>query len=203
MKKRNITIGDVARLAGVSNATVSRALQKPDVVSEKTREKVNAAVRETGYTQNVMARNLRLDRTGMVVALVPDISNPFFSEILSGIESVATREGYNILIGNTNNDPAREHIYASYVQSNLADGILLLNGHVPLPNGAQKTMGDMTNLPPMVVLCERIPDAAFPTVVIDNVEAARIATQHLIEMGHKNIVHVSCPVACNALLRLG
>jgi len=194
MRNRNITIGDVARLAGVSNATVSRALQKPDVVSEKTREKVNAAVLETGYTQNVMARNLRLDRTGMVVALVPDISNPFFSEILSGIESVATREGYNVLIANTNNDPAREHIYASYVQSNLADGILLLNGHVPVPNGAQKIIGDMSNLPPMVALCERIPNVDLPTVVIDNVDAARLATQHLIEMGHTNIVHVAGPI---------
>jgi len=193
MKNRNITIEDVARLAGVSNATVSRALHKPNVVSEKTRERVKAAVAETGYTQNVMARNLRLDRTGLVVALVPDISNPFFTEILSGIETVATREGYNVLIGNTNNDPSREHIYASYIKSNLADGILLLNGHIPLPEGTEANANYMNNLPPMVVLCERIPGSNVPTIIIDNVDAAYKATAHLLEMGHKNIAHVAGP----------
>lgn len=193
MKNRNVTIEDVAQLAGVSIATVSRALHKPGVVSDKTRKKVTAAVTQTGYTQNAMARNLRLDRTGMVVVLVPDISNPFFSDILSGIESVATREGYNILIGNTNNDPAREHIYANYVRSNLADGILLLNGHVPNSDLEPEGRGSASNLPPMVALCERIPGLDFPSVIIDNVAAASTATRHLIDLGHTKIAHVAGP----------
>lgn len=193
MINKNVTIDDVAKLAGVSIATVSRALHKPAVVSEKTRDKVNTAVAQTGYTQNAMARNLRLDRTGMVVVLVPDISNPFFSEILSGIEFVATREGYNILIGNTNNDPAREHIYANYVRSNLADGILLLNGHVPVDEADFGKNGSGRSFPPMVALCERIPGLNYPSVLIDNVSASKIATEYLIDLGHKDIVHVAGP----------
>lgn len=194
MNYKKATIEDVAQLAGVSIATVSRALHKPDVVSQKTRDKVNEAVDKTGYTQNIMARNLRLDRTGMVVALIPDIGNPFFSEILAGIESVATREGYNVLIGNTNNDPAREHIYANYVRSNLADGILLLNGHIPIsPNGITANQSNHSSTP-LVAVCERIPNASVPTIIIDNVDAAYKATKHLLDLGHKSIAHIAGPM---------
>ncbi len=191
---KNATIEDVARIAGVSIATVSRALNKPDIVSQKTRDKVNAAVDETGYTQNVMARNLRLDRTGMVVALVPDIGNPFFSEILSGIETVATREGYSILIGNTNNDPAREHVYANYVRSNLADGILVLNGHIPVSPEGIASNAPPKAMPPTVLVCERIPNTNLPTIIIDNVDAAYKATKHLLDLGHTSIAHIAGPM---------
>lgn len=96
MSEKIATIEDVARHAGVSIATVSRALHKPDVVSETTREKVQTAIAATGYTANVMARNLRLNRSGMILLLVPDIGNPFFSAILSGIEKGASQAGYNV-----------------------------------------------------------------------------------------------------------
>lgn len=185
------TIEDVATLAGVSIATVSRALHKPNMVSERTRERVAEAVDATGYTQNVMARNLRTKQTRMIVVLVPDIGNLFFSETLSGIESVAAERGYNILIGNTNNDLARERTFASYVRSNQADGLLLLNGRVPfnpVPPG-----NHASDLPPMVAVCERIPGSDLPTVCIDNVEGAFKATQHLLDLGHTRIAHIKGP----------
>ncbi|MFV1852589.1 MAG: LacI family DNA-binding transcriptional regulator [Thalassospira sp.] len=91
MSEKIATIEDVARHAGVSIATVSRALHKPDVVSETTREKVQTAIAATGYTANVMARNLRLNRSGMILLLVPDIGNPFFSAICQELKKAPAR----------------------------------------------------------------------------------------------------------------
>jgi len=187
-----ITIQDVARIAGVSTATVSRALHNPGVVSRQTRERVEKAVRETGYAGNAMARSLRRMETRMIVVLVPDIGNPFFSEILSGIESVASASGYNVLIGDTENDPAKERTFADYVRGHQADGMLLLNGRPPY--FADATQGtDRRALPPLVVLCERLPRHDFPTVRIDNVTAAAAATAHLASLGHRHIAHITGP----------
>ena len=86
-------IVDVARAAGVSTATVSRALSSPALVSEKTRLLVHAAIEETGYIVNYAARNLRRQQSGGIVVLVPNLSNPFFSEILSGIAAVISGAG--------------------------------------------------------------------------------------------------------------
>ena len=93
------SIKDVARLAGVSTATVSRTLAEPDKVQPKTREKVLTAVRKSGYVTNSAARSLRTQRTYSVVVLVPDITNSFFSNIIQGIEAVARKNSYRILLG--------------------------------------------------------------------------------------------------------
>ena len=94
-------IVDVARVAGVSTATVSRALSKPESVAKSTREAVLAAAAATGYRINVAARNLRSRRTGAVVVLVPNLGNPFFSQILAGIEATLSRKGLSILMVDT------------------------------------------------------------------------------------------------------
>ncbi|OSQ39513.1 LacI family DNA-binding transcriptional regulator [Thalassospira mesophila] len=189
MSEKTATIEDVAQQAGVSIATVSRALHKPQLVSQSTREKVQHAIAATGYTANVMARNLRLSRSGMILLLVPDIGNPFFAEILSGIEQGASRAGYNVLIGDTQNDPEREATYAAYLRSNQADAMILLNGHLPSPLSEAPRIGT----PPIVAVCERIPGSNLPTVIIDNQQAALEATRHLTQLGHARIAHIAGP----------
>jgi DNA-binding LacI/PurR family transcriptional regulator len=106
------TIYDVARRAGVSTATVSRVLSRPHVVAPETRQKVLTAVDSLGFTPNVAAKNLRTFRTAKLLVPVPDLSNPFFSLILQGIEDSAQREGYAVLVGDTQHDPEREEKYA-------------------------------------------------------------------------------------------
>src|SRR4051812_2456275 len=101
-------IYEVARRAGVSPSTVSRVLSRPDVVSAKTRQRVMRAVDLLGYTPNSTAKNLRQARTGKLLVTVPDISNPFFSLILQGIEDAAQREDYAVLFGDTQHDDSRE-----------------------------------------------------------------------------------------------
>src|SRR3546814_4279092 len=99
---------DVARLAGVSTATVSRALMKPEMVSEETRTQVLEAVAAAEYTPNVLARNLRKLETRSIIVVVQDITNPFYPEVFRGVEQEALALGFSVLMGNTDNDPARE-----------------------------------------------------------------------------------------------
>src|SRR5262249_56730739 len=120
------TIYEVAGGGGVSTATVSRVLSQPQVVSPATRRKVMNAVDRLGYTPNAAAKNLRTLKTGKLLVTVPDISNPFFSLILRGIEDAAQREGYSVLLGDTQHDPAREDRYATMLKRKEADGLIFL-----------------------------------------------------------------------------
>jgi LacI family repressor for deo operon, udp, cdd, tsx, nupC, and nupG len=104
---RKPRIGDVAARAGVSTATVSRTLATPDRVTAKTRDAVMKAVRETGYVLNGAARNLRTSRSHAVLAVLPDASNIFFSQVLRGISDTLHQNGYSLVIADTANDPGR------------------------------------------------------------------------------------------------
>src|SRR5689334_12444686 len=125
------TIYEVARRAGVSTATVSRVLSRPAVVATQTRRRVLEAIDRLGYTPNAAAKNLRTLRSGKLLVTVPDISNPFFSLILRGIEDAAQREGYAVLLGDTQHDEAREDGYASMLRRKEADGLIFLGHRLP------------------------------------------------------------------------
>ncbi|KQT49685.1 LacI family transcriptional regulator [Devosia sp. BK] len=181
------TIEDVAALAGVSIATVSRAINEPTKVAEATRRKVTEAVARTGYTTNAMARSLRMRRSNMILILAPDVGDPNFSNILVGLETEASKRGYGVLIGNTQNDPSRETDYLRFISSNQADGLILFTGHLPFGYGQD---GNETRLPPMVAVNEPVPNADVPFVGVDNFAGARIATEHLISQGHKRIAFI-------------
>ncbi len=189
-------IRDVARLAGVSTATVSRAIHNPGVVTKATRAKVDHAVRQTGYAGNAMARNLRRMETRMIVVLVPDIGNIFFSELLSGIETRAAESGYSILIGDTTSDPGRARVFADFVRGFQADGMILLDGkppHFATPAAPGRDRNPPAKQPPVVVLSERLPGYDFPTVCVDNTAAARGAVAYLIGQRHRRIAHITGP----------
>src|SRR5258708_36275082 len=121
-------IYEVAKRAGVSTATVSRVLSQPNVVAPATRRRVMQAVERLGYEPNSTAKNLRTLRTGKLLVTVPDLSNPFFSLILQGIEDAAQREGYSVLVGDTQHDDKREERSARMLKRKEADGLIFL-GH--------------------------------------------------------------------------
>ena len=145
-------IKDVAKLAGVSVATVSRTLDKPELVSAATREKVLRAVRECGYVANTLARNFRQRRSHTVLVLVPDIANPFFSSIIRGIESVALAAGYRVLLGDTQNEVARERAYSELVATRQADGLVCLGMNLPFATDGRRRSVDPA-WPPVVMAC--------------------------------------------------
>jgi LacI family repressor for deo operon, udp, cdd, tsx, nupC, and nupG len=184
---RLATIEDVAAIAGVSIATVSRAINEPAKVADATRRRVNDAIARTGYTTNAMARSLRMRRANMILILAPDVGDPNFSNILVGLETEASKRGYGVLIGNTQHDPTRETDYLRFISSNQADGLILLTGHLPFGIGHD---GPEARLPPMVAVNEPVPGERVPFVGVDNFEGARIAAEHLISQGHRRIAFI-------------
>ena len=183
------TIATVAELAGVSTATVSRALQRPDKVQPQTRERVMAAVRATGFVPNSQARNLRSRASRTVILLVRDISNPFYLEIYKGVEEAAVEAGYKVLMGDARNDDERIQHYLDMVRARHADGLILMVGRFP-----EQLKAELDRLPPIVIALETFPDLALPFVKIDNVAAAAEAVEHLIALGHRRIAHITGPM---------
>lgn len=179
------TIEDVARLAEVSIATVSRAIHTPEKVAKSTRQRVNQAIAITGYTTNAMARSLRMGRSNMILVLAPDIGDPNFSSILIGLENEARAHGFGVLIGHTQNDPERGLEYLKFLNSGQAAGLLLFTGHEPF--GHQVLTA---RLPPSVAVFEPVFGSSIPYVGVDDTAGARKAAEYLLASGHRSIAFV-------------
>lgn len=178
----------VAALAGVSTATVSRALNNPEVVSEPTRRKIKQAIAKSGYTPNVNAKRLRTRKAHSVLVIGPDIADPFCATVVQGVENTAAELGYAVLLGDTQGDVERARVYASMVRSGHVDGLLYLGIRQPyqLPVGGEVRPREL----PLVNICNYTTDR-FPNVGIDNVGAARLAVEHLIDLGHRRIAVIA------------
>ncbi|MEQ8376745.1 MAG: LacI family DNA-binding transcriptional regulator [Roseibium aggregatum] len=186
--ERPATIEDVAKLAGVSIATVSRALRSPEKVAESTRKKVTAAIARTGYTANAMAQNLRMQRSQMVLVLASSIADPNFAGILTGLEKAANDRGYGVLIGNTEGTSGLEQNYLRFLSTGMADGLVLLTGHIPVAGQPQTPL---TNLPPIVATERPVSNPEISYVGVDDVAASKVATEYLISLGHRRITYIS------------
>ncbi len=186
-KRTNPTVQDVARAANVSTATVSRALTTPDRVSAETRYRVSEAIEKTGYVLNHAARNLRRRDTGTIVALVPDIGNSHFSNILQGIETVCAERNLKVLIADTRKPSMSRANLRDVFSRNNCDGIVIMDGHFSI-SGIRVSNPE---LPPIVTAGEWSDDPAVPIAIVDNLLGADLAVSHLLELGHTNIGHVT------------
>ncbi len=178
-----IRISDVAALAGVSTATVSRTLANPDKVGKAMREKVQEAVRVTGYQINAAARDLRQRRARSILILAPNLSNTFFSSIFAAVQEEASAADLTVQISDSN--IGREKI-ATLGQDGRADGIILLDGGLDpeIVNGWRL---------PVVQLCEWNDAYDAPSVCIDNTAAVELAVDHLVQLGHRDLLHIEGP----------
>ncbi len=181
------TIQDVAKAAGVSVATVSRVLNKSDSVSENTRVTVLAAIKELNYRPNLLGRHLRRTETRLVLALLPSIANPFYSRIVKGMEDVAHKNGYNVMLCNTDSEVGRERIYLEMLKNRLADGVIFM-----APEIGSEELTEIGRDFPVVQCCEYKEGAQVPLTSIDNFAAAQKVARHLISLGHKKIGMISC-----------
>lgn len=181
------TMKDVAKKAGVSTATVSRALMNPEKVSAATRSKVEQAAIAVGYSAHATGRNARRSESRTILALVPDICDPFFSEIIRGIEVIAAGHGYLVLIGDCAHQNQKS--FLNLILTRQIEGMLLLGSQVPFDT----SMEDPRNLPPMVMVNEFAPKLEIPTVHIDNLTAAFEAVNHLQKLGHRRIACICGP----------
>jgi LacI family repressor for deo operon, udp, cdd, tsx, nupC, and nupG len=178
---------DIARLAGVSVSTVSRALAGSPKVTGDTRARIEAAVQQTGYVVNQVAQGLRLQRSRQLLVLLPTIANPFFGEIVQGVDEAAQAAGYGVLVGSTEGNLAREAILARQLHTGGVDGLILLTGRIPATLEAHVARGQV------VAVSETIPGQTLPTIAIDNEAAAMAAVAHLIALGHHRIAHIAGP----------
>lgn len=184
--RRGPTIIDVAAAAGVSTATVSRALNG-GVVSQRARERVLRAVKNLGYRPNTLARGLVTGRTGVVGVLIPDIAGPLYATMARGIEDVLHANGRSLMLMTGNRNETDEGAAIELMLERQVDAFILIGSglqHEPLE---QLLRGG-----PPVILMEREGTAEnFATIRLANADGARLATEYLIERGHQRIAHVA------------
>lgn len=181
------SIKQVAQLAGVSIATVSRCVNNPEKVTEKTRLKVQDAILKTGYSPNRLAQSFRRGRTNLVMVVLPSVGDPFFTAVIRGVRVAAKAKGYSVLIEETQLNTLTASEIGAMLVSNQTDGIILLASMSPF--GTEILSAKNRRTLPIVIGCETVsPElAGFPSVHIDNVAAAKEATNYLISQGHKRI----------------
>jgi len=183
------TMKDVAVRARVSTATVSRALMNPEKVSQATRNRVEQAAIDVGYLPGSLNRNLKRNESRTILVIVPDICDPFFSEIIRGIEVTAAEQGYLVLIGDCAHQNQQEKTFIDLIITKQIDGMLLLGSRLPFDASKE----EQRNLPPMVMANEFAPELELPTVHIDNLTAAFNAVNYLHELGHQRIACIAGP----------
>ncbi|PVB62223.1 LacI family DNA-binding transcriptional regulator [Labrenzia sp. 011] len=191
MVQKSARILDVARRAGVSTATVSRALSNPELLTEATRESVFAAIRSTGYRVNRAARNLRTRQARTLLVLVPNLGNPFFSQILAGISEAIGERDYSVLIVDTKDHANTGKLLVDYFLDSQIDGMICLDGSIS-PHEL-KQFEDNGVSGQIVFACEWVHGSELPSVRSDNIRGARLAVRHLHELGHRKIAHVTGP----------
>ncbi|MGY3943625.1 LacI family DNA-binding transcriptional regulator [Aeromonas tecta] len=185
-----VSMAAVAARAGVSVATVSRVLNRQEGVTSKTQARVNRAVDELGYRVNHLATSLRTAKSWLLLIMVPDLTNPFYIEIVRGIDRVARQHGYFVLLCDTGADPGRERSAFELLRTHRADGAICLD-----PDSIQQGLSQEINALPWVACCEFDPAMPVPYVGIDNQAAAAEAVRYLLSRGHRQIALIGADPA--------
>lgn len=182
-----MTIKRIAELANVSSATVSKIINGKDKhISEATRQKVLAIIEREGYIPNGIAKSLKMKRTKTIGIIMPDVMNLFFSEVARGAEDAAEREGYSVILCNSDNKQSKEERYIQILQEKMVDGIILTASE----SSISKSL-DRCNTPMVLVDRDIASDKKVGRIVVDNEEGAYNATNFLIKKGCKNIGFIS------------
>lgn len=179
------TLRDVAEKADVSIATVSRVINNPNKVSEDTLERVRQTMRRLDYNPSRVAQRLRgsKGKSKMLGLIIPDIQNPFYSNIVRGIEDVAYRNNYAVILCNSDENAEKEKFYLNVLHSESVDGILL-----PPIHQYGRVVEEIVELGiPLVCVDRKFSKVSVDTVVINNYKGAYSAVTHLVEKGHKKI----------------
>lgn len=182
----NVTIKDVAKAAGVSVATVSRVLNKSATVSEAAAEQVNNAIKELGYNPNFLGRNLRKCETNVILAILPSTEHSFYNEIIKGMQTAASDNGYDILLCTSNSIHSTETRMLSMLYNRTVDAAVML--------GTQLSADELNELNErhyIAICCERVEGANVLTVTNDDENGAFAAVKNFVSLGHKKIAMIS------------
>ena len=186
-KQFNSSIKDIAQEAGVAISTVSNVINNSRFVTSQTKEKVLNAIKKIGYRPNIIARGLRIHSTRTVAVIVPDISSSFFSQVINGIEEIARKRNYTMILGCTSFDFNEEERITNILLDSFIDGFIFFSGfdnHELIKKIYDRNI-------PVVALDKDLGETDIPTVVIDNFAAAQSCVDYLCSLGHKKIGYVS------------
>ena len=184
----NPTIKDVARLARVSTATVSNVINGTSFVSAPLKARVLEAVAQLGFAPSRVARGLRMQSTRLIGVVVADITNPFFSELVRRIGSIADSLKYNVLLCEADHDAAKELAALQLLAAHRVEGVIL----APTGPAAMYFEPPISNFPRPIVMVDRvIPESRFDAVSIDNRQAALEVTRHILSLGHTHVAAVA------------
>jgi LacI family transcriptional regulator len=186
-KQLNASIKDIAREAGVAISTVSNVINNSRFVTSQTKEKVLDAIEKLGYRPNIIARGLRIHSTRTVAVIVPDINSSFFSQVINGIEEIARKRNYTMILGCTSFDFNEEERITNVLLDSFIDGFIFFSGFDNYK--LIKKIYDR-NIP-VVALDKDFGETDIPTVVIDNFAAAQSCVDYLCNLGHKKIGYIS------------
>lgn len=181
-----MSIQKIARLAGVSVATVSRVLNNSDTVKDANREKVLQAIKASNYQPNLLARQLRTARSSMILVMVSDISNPFCAEVVKGIEEEAEKNGYRILLCNSGSDIERSRSSLQLLSGKMVDGIITMDAFSKLPELSQ-LIADT----PWVQCAEYADAGEISCVGINDSEASQQVVGYLADKGRRRIALIN------------
>jgi LacI family transcriptional regulator len=185
------TIIEVAKRAAVSIATVSNTIRGTKRVSPELRARVDAAIRELDYTPNAIARGLKVKQTRMLGMVIPDITNPFFPEIIRGAEDTAFDRDYFLVTANSDEQIGRERRLLSALRSYRADGILLASAPGDDTSHIRSTIASGVSV---VFLDRPVSGVKADAVLLDNVRGARECVRHLLQQGHRRIAIITGPL---------
>ena len=181
-----LTIKDVAKKAGVSCATVSKALSGSPEISEATRERVIRLSAEMGYTPNALARSMIIKRTNTIGLVVPSLQNPYMSEFTSHAEIRAREAGYNLMVCNSSYDKETERKVLTLLTGKQVDGLII----IPIGTESAEELKPVTDSLPTVFIGENLQDPNQNTVSIDNKAGTKIGTRYLYSLGHRRILYL-------------
>ena len=182
---KNVTLKDVAKAAGVSYATVSRALSGSSQIGSETRERVLKLCDEMGYTTNFVARSMVTKRTNLIGLVVPSVDNQFMSELAYHAEVSARSHGYNIMLCDSGPDLRQEKTVVKLLLGRQVDGILI----VPQSSRSYESLKPYLDQTPTVFLSENLRDQPQSYVAVDNSRGTYLGTQYLYELGHRDSLY--------------
>lgn len=193
MKKHTATIKDIARKLGISPSTVSRALQDHFEISEKTKQRVRQVAKELNYQPNSLALSLRNSKSHTIGVVIPEIIHFFFSTIISGIEDIAHKRGYNVIITQSNESYEREVTNVQTLYNNRVDGLLI---SISMETHNYNHIQNLQERGMPIVFFDRTTDSKkikSSSVTVDDFLGGYQATQHLIKQGYTRIAHLAGP----------
>lgn len=189
MSTRSVGIKDVASTAGVSLGTVSNVLNRPEVVSEAMRTKVQAAIDELGFVRNGSASRLRLNQSRSIGLVVLDIGNPYFAEVVRGVEEVAESLGFTVMLCNSSGEPQREERHLGFLEEQRVAGLLITPTSANFAEGRVKSL--RSRGVPVVLVDEPAVGQDRCSVAVDDINGGELAGRHLLEGGRRSIVYLT------------